>query len=119
MGGKRTLAAIAAATAAFCIAVTAIFITRLVPDGSYEVAGERGGAAASSTPVPEDMKVNINTASKAELSRLSGIGESLAEAIIESRETEGPFGSPEDIMRVKGIGEGKYAFIREYITTDG
>ena len=47
MGGKRTLAAIAAATAAFCIAVTAIFITRLVPDGNYEVAGERGGAAAA------------------------------------------------------------------------
>lgn len=117
MNGKRTLAAIIAAAAVFCIAVAVIFVTRLVPGGIYEVTGERSGAAASSTPVPEEMKVNINTASKAELLRLDGIGESLAEAIIESRETEGPFESPEDIMRVKGIGEGKYAFIREYITT--
>ena len=49
--------------------------------------------------------VNINTASAEELAEnLNGVGPKKALAIIEYRETNGPFFSPEEITKVKGIG---------------
>jgi len=50
--------------------------------------------------------VNINTADATELSReLTGVGMSKARAIVEYREANGPFAAPEEILKVKGIGE--------------
>lgn len=49
-------------------------------------------------------KVNINTAQKQELTTLKFIGDVLADRIIEFRK-ETPFQTPEDIMKVKGVGE--------------
>ncbi|MDE6591679.1 MAG: ComEA family DNA-binding protein [Oscillospiraceae bacterium] len=59
--------------------------------------------------------ININTATAKELESLYGIGEKLAAAIIEYRE-EQPFERPEDIMKVKGIGTGKFDKIKDRIT---
>ncbi len=59
--------------------------------------------------------VNINTADANELKSLSGVGDATAAAIIEDREAQGPFASPEDLMRVSGIGEKKFAKIRNHI----
>lgn len=50
--------------------------------------------------------VNVNTADAETLAReLTGVGPALAEAIIRDREENGPFTSPEDLTRVRGIGE--------------
>lgn len=51
--------------------------------------------------------VNVNTAGVEELQALPGIGPALAEAIVEEREANGPFGTVEDLLRVGGIGEKK------------
>lgn len=48
--------------------------------------------------------VNINTGGINELSKLKGIGEVKAKAIIEYRQENGPFQSIDDIVKVKGIG---------------
>lgn len=61
----------------------------------------------------EPRKVNVNTASIAELTRLSGIGEVLAGRIIAYREENGPFEALEDLMGVSGIGAQTIEGIRE------
>ena len=60
--------------------------------------------------------VNINTASLAELTSVSGIGESRAQAIIDYREKNGGFQSVEDIKKVDGIKDGLFSKIKDYIT---
>ena len=70
------------------------------------------GAAitSGSAGIPTDAgMVNINTAGIDELQTLPGIGAVTAQAIVDERESGGPFSCPEDIMRVSGIGEKKYA----------
>lgn len=62
------------------------------------------------------IKININTATLAELDNLPGIGPSTAQKIIEYREENGKFKKIEDIQNVKGIGEAKYEDIKEKIT---
>ncbi len=66
----------------------------------------------------ERMKgfVNINTASVEELTTLSGIGESRAEAIVEYRESHGDFQTIDAIMQVSGIKEALFAKIKDKIT---
>ena len=49
-------------------------------------------------------KVNINTDDKAQLVTLKHVGDKIANRIIEYRKTQ-PFEVPEDIMKVKGIGQ--------------
>ena len=67
---------------------------------------------------PDFPPVNINTAGLEELDTLPGIGESLAGRIMEYRETNGPFESVEEIMEVSGIGEAKFAEMKDRITVD-
>jgi len=59
--------------------------------------------------------VNINRASVAELDALPGIGPSTAQAIVDYRTTNGPFGSPEDLLNVKGIGPAKFDAMRKLV----
>ena len=61
-------------------------------------------------------KVNINTATQDELDSLPGIGPSLAERIINYREENGNFKSTDELQNVKGIGDAKYADIKDRIT---
>ena len=58
--------------------------------------------------------VNINTASLDELKTLNGIGDVMAERIIEYRSSQ-TFKSKEDIMSVDGIGKGIYEKIKDRI----
>ncbi|NLA87089.1 MAG: ComEA family DNA-binding protein [Clostridiales bacterium] len=64
----------------------------------------------------ETGKININKASQSTLEALPGIGPVLARAIIEYRERNGGFHSTEQIMDVDGIGEKKFAEMKDMIT---
>lgn len=79
--------------------------------GTEQAAAETGGGAGS----PSDGKVNLNTADAEELTTLTGIGQSRAEAIIRYREENGKFQSTEELMNVQGIKEGIYEKIKEQI----
>lgn len=64
----------------------------------------------------KDGKINLNTATKAELMTLSGIGETKADSIIRYREEHGKFQSIEDIKNIDGIKDGLFERIKNSIT---
>ena len=78
------------------------------------VAGSGPGEASVGASVASDL-VNINTANAAELQTLTGVGPSMAQSIIDERTQNGPFTSIDDLMRVSGIGEKKFAKIKDCI----
>jgi competence protein ComEA len=62
------------------------------------------GPAPARRAAPGREPVAVNRADVAELVTLPGIGPALAHAIVEERERNGPFRSPDDLRRVRGIG---------------
>lgn len=71
-----------------------------------------GGAAAGG---PGAQRIDLNTASAAELDTLPGVGPSTAGKIVADREANGPFAAPEDLMRVSGIGPKKFEALKEFL----
>jgi competence protein ComEA len=81
-----------------------------------------GSEEDSSSPSPEDQqpgKININSATAAELDSLSGIGPTKAQAIVDYRNQNGPFRSVDDLLNVPGIGAKTLETIRDQITVIG
>ena len=64
-------------------------------------------------------QVNINTASAKELQLLPRIGPALAQRIVDFRVANGPFKAAEELARVKGIGEKKFAVLEPHVTVSG
>lgn len=65
-----------------------------------------------------DGKININTADKALLETLPGIGPSRAQGIIDHRERNGNFQELEDIKDVSGIGDKIFDGLRDFISVN-
>lgn len=91
----------------------------IISDGDQIVIPtiEEASTMEKSEPQEEKSsgKVNINTADKALLCTLPGIGETRAESIIAYREEHGNFSSIEDIMQVSGIKDSSFQKIKDYI----
>ena len=68
------------------------------------------GSSSSNTDV-----ININTANKEQLMKISGVGKTKAEAIISYREKNGDFKKKEDITKVRGIGKATFDKIKDKI----
>lgn len=66
--------------------------------------------------LPDDGRIDLNSASEEELCTLPGIGEAKAQAILSYREEHGSFSSVEELMQVEGIKEGIYNKIQDKIT---
>lgn len=94
-------------------------LARVVKDGEQILIPTRASTSSQGTQqsvtAPAQGKVNINTASRAELETLPGIGSATASKIITYREQHGPFQALEGIQQVVGIGEKKYAEIVDRI----
>jgi competence protein ComEA len=89
------------------------FMSHLVPllvlvlaSAFATVSPATAGPPPSSPVAAVDVKVNINTADVKELMKLSGVGRSLAEKIVQYRDAHGPFKKATDLRKVEGVGDG-------------
>jgi len=64
------------------------------------------------------QRININTASARDLERLPGIGQGLAERIINHRERFGPFRRPEHLIIVRGISDKRFRALEGLIRVE-
>lgn len=80
------------------------------------VKGEEGPVSNLGVQSAQDKKININTATAAELEQLNSIGPSKAEAIVKYRETHGPFQSSDQLTEVPGIGKKTVDKFKDQIT---
>lgn len=114
---------------ALLLAVTAAFLLLLSGLYVYDRSGgtaaryeaflvDTARDAASSAPpaeAAEELPVDINAAGREELATLPGIGEKLADRIVEYREKHGPFSAIDELTNVSGIGEGKLEALRDHV----
>jgi competence protein ComEA len=78
------------------------------------VAPLRGSGSAAGAP--SGGVLNLNTATTEQLEELPGIGPVLAGAILDERERRGGFGSINELREVRGIGEKRFADLRDRVT---
>lgn len=84
------------------------------PTSDPDAGGSGPASGPSGTPTPS-TPVDLNTATEAQLEALPGIGPSLAQAILQEREHEGGFKTVDDLRRVRGIGDVRFAQIRSLV----
>jgi competence protein ComEA len=77
-------------------------------------SGPPAAAAPGSTAV--DGPVDLNSATAADLEQLPGVGPATAQAIVDDRDSNGPFASVDDLDRVRGIGPAKLDALRDLVT---
>ena len=77
--------------------------------------GEKPKQISDSSSSSNTDVININTANKEQLMKISGVGKTKAEAIISHREKNGDFKKKEDITKVRGIGKATFEKIKDKI----
>jgi len=104
---KRIIIALVLSTVGLSIAWPTI-----TPVVAQDKAGGKTAVAAS---VTTGSKVNLNTATVAELGSLKGIGPKIAEKIIEFRKTNGAFKEPAELLKVDGVGPKLFESIKDAV----
>lgn len=130
--GSRVADAVAAAGGLTARAVTGrLNLAQVLADGQQvflsgradppsEVVGPGAGQGTGASPPAgssgSSAKVNLNTATAAELEQLPGVGPVTARAIIAWRDQHGPFSSVNQLQQVEGIGAKTFAKLAPLVT---
>lgn len=97
-------------------------LAQKVTDGQLIVIGKSGPAGGSGGSSPDGGSlgagdpINLNTASASDLDTLPGIGPSLAARIVDYRTQHGGFHKVDELRNVSGIGDSKFAEIKDLVT---
>ena len=84
-------------------------------ENSYLSDSIRALSPAVSEQATHNVLININKATKLELTKLPRVGPAIAQRIIAFRESKGLFKSNDDLKKVKGIGPKTFAKIKPYL----
>ena len=97
---------------AFMIPTYSPPVVTSLPDSYYAVEAE--------VPLDEALTevINLNLATELELQAISGIGEVMAQNLVEYRNKVGVITNLEEILNVKGIGEATYEKISPYLVLE-
>ena len=93
-------------------------LARVLVDGEQVLVGVDQPVGTATVPGSADAagaKVDLNAASAVELDALPGIGPVLAQHIVDWRTEHGRFASVDQLREVSGIGESKYASLRDKV----
>jgi competence protein ComEA len=85
------------------------------PAKQASVSAGSTGTVPGATGVPAAL-INVNTATATDLEALPGIGEVIAQAIVDYRTENGPFASVDALLDVSGIGDATLANIHDLVT---
>ena len=94
-------------------------LARNLPNSSgvcYVSNAEKSSLIAQGEAV--NPKLNINSAAPEELEELDGIGEAIAQNIVNYRESHGKFSSISELKKVEGVGDKTLDKIEPYITCE-
>jgi competence protein ComEA len=89
----------------------------ITPKANDQQSGNSPQVIASSNQT-STQRININTAPIGELEKLPGIGQGLAERIVEHRERFGPFRRTEHLIIVRGISDRRFRVLQNMITVE-
>jgi competence protein ComEA len=98
---------------------TAVNLAAPLHDGQQIVVPKRGDVAATAVPgspgapAAPSAPISLSSASVAQLDTLDGIGPTLAQRIVQYREAHGGFRSVDELKQVEGIGEKRFAALRQ------
>ena len=101
--------------ALFCILFACLLVVAALYYPPLWATNPPQQATVSVMAAVQNDRLNINTASAADLTALPGIGEKKAAAIVAYRDANGTFTKVEQLLQVDGIGEGILEKIRPYI----
>lgn len=87
----------------------------VLPTLTAESVREAREAERRSRPLAPDERLDPNRAPEEELDRLPGVGPATARALVASREAEGPYPTPEALLRVRGVGPALLERIRPHL----
>ena len=96
-------------------ALTCVNRAGVLTDGQMNGSAGTGQNTGIAAQAQQDNRININTADETQLTTLTGIGATRAQAIIAYRQENGPFAAIEEIMNVQGIKEGTFTKIKDEI----
>jgi competence protein ComEA len=85
-----------------------------IPVG-FDGPGNDGEAGADPADPGSREPIDLNAAGLAALDSLPGVGPATARAILEERARRGGFRSTRDLLRVPGIGEGRFARLKDHV----
>ena len=96
----------------------ALNLARRVRDEEQVLVPKREAPAAQPLFIPPGSRLNINTATEAQLGQLPGIGEVYSRRVVDSRSVDGRFATTEDLVARKIIPRATYERIRNLISVE-